>query len=146
MAEGNGAIYNNFKEQILLGELDLGNGADELRLILVSGHVVDIDNDAGYADVSGDEYGAGLGYTVTGEVLANQAVTQNNVNDRGEFDADDVTWAALGPLVPATPSHCILYDNTHASDYLIAYWEIGTTATNGGNYTVQWGATIINLT
>ena len=147
MAEGDGAIYNNFKEQVMEGEFDLANGADTLKIILVSGHVPDIDTDDEYADVSGDEYGAGLGYTVGGETLANQDVTQDNVNDRGVFDADNVTWASLGPLVPATPSHAILYDDTHASDLLICYWELGTTATNGGDYTLQFNAVgIITLT
>lgn len=146
MAEGNGAIYNNFKEQVMNGAFNLANGGDTLKMILVSGHTPDIDAHAGYADVSADEYGAGSGYTVGGETLANQATSQDNANDRGEFDADDVTWTSLGPLTPATPSHAILYDDTHVSDLLIAYWELGTTTTNGGNYTLQFGAAIIRIT
>lgn len=133
MAEGDGAIYNNFKEQLLLGELDLGNGADTLKLILVTGHSPDIDTHAVLTDVSGDEE-SGTGYTAGGETLTNQAVTQDDANDRAKFDADDVTWTGLDV---GTPSHCILYDDTHASDYLIAYWEL-TTASNGGDYTIQW--------
>ena len=74
-------------------------------------------------------------------------MTQDNTNDRGVFDAADVTWTALGPLSPATPSHVILWDDTPTSpaDPLIAYWELGTTATNGGDYTIQWGANGIIL-
>jgi len=145
MAEGNGAIYNNFKEEVMGGVFDLSNAADVLKMILVSGHTPDIDADTAYADVSADEYGTASGYTAGGATLANQAISQNNAADRGEFDADDVQWASLGPLAPATPSHAILYDTT-AANKLIAYWELGTTATNGGNYTLQFGATIINLT
>jgi len=144
MAEGNGAIYNNFKEQILLGEMDLGNAADVIKMILVSGYTPDIDAHQVYADVSGDEYGTALGYTANGATLASQAVAQDDANDRATFNGDDVLWAGLGPLVPATPSHCILYDTTF--DCLIVYWELGTTATNGGDYTLQFGATIMNLT
>ena len=59
----------------------------------------------------------------------------------GEVDADDVTWTGLNV---GTPSHAILYDDTHASKTLVAYWEV-TTTTNGGNYTLQFGANGILL-
>ncbi len=148
MAEGNGAIYNNFKELLFNKIMDLSNGGDVLKLILVTGYTPNIDTHTIYGDVSGDEYGTASGYTAGGETLANQATSQNNAADQGEFDGDDVTWAALGALAPATPSHCVLYDDTVGVPVkpLICYWEIGSTATNGGNYTIQFGATIINLT
>ena len=142
MAEGDGSIYNNFKEQILLGELDLGNGADTIKVILVTGHSLDIDNDTVLTDVSGDEE-SGSGYSAGGETLANQAVTQDDANDRADFDGDDVTWTGLDV---GTPNYAIMYDDTHASDFLIAAWEI-TTASNGGDYTLQWhGDGILLLT
>ena len=72
MAEGDGYIYNNFKEQVLNGEFNLGSSGDTINVILVSGHSPDIDADAGYADVSGDEYGTGSGYTVAAEPLTSQ--------------------------------------------------------------------------
>lgn len=148
MAEGNGAIYNNFKELLLNGIFDLSNAADVLKMILVSAYTPNIDTHTIYGDVTGVEYGAGLGYSVGGETLTNQATSQNDGADRGEFDADDVLWTSLGALSPATPSHAILYDDTVGVPVkpLICYWEIGTTATNGGNYTLTFGATIINLT
>lgn len=133
MAEGDGTLYNNFKEQVLLGELDLGNGADEIKVILVTGHTLDIDNDASYSDVSGDEV-SGTGYTAGGAVLANQAVAQDNTNDRASFDADDVIWSNLDA---GTPNYTIIYDNTHASKYLIGAWEIEK-ASNGGDYKLEW--------
>lgn len=133
MAEGDGSIYNNFKEQILLGELDLGSAADVIKVILVTGHSLDIDLDVSYGDVSGDEE-SGTGYTAGGETLANQAVTQDNVNDRADLDGDDVTWTGLDV---GTPNYAIMYDDTHASKYLIAAWEIAT-ASNGGDYTLEW--------
>ena len=135
MAQGDGLLYNNFKEQILLGELDLGNGADTIKVILVTGHSLDIDGDSAYADVSGDEE-SGDGYSAGGETLANQAVSQDDANDRADFDGDDVTWTGLDV---GTPSHAIMYDSTHASDVLIGAWEL-TTASNGGDYTLQWHA------
>lgn len=138
MAEGDGAIYNNFKEQVMEGAFNLLT--DTLKVILVTGHTPDIDAHTGYADVSANEE-SGTGYTAGGETLASVTVVQDNTNDRGVFDAADVTWTGLDV---GTPSHAILYDDTHASDLLIAYWEV-TTASNGGNYTLQWNASGIIL-
>ena len=147
MAEGDGFIYNNFKEQVMEGIFNLATAGDALRLILVSGHSPNIDTHTIYTDVSGDEYSTADGYTLTGELLAGQDVTQNDTADRGEFDATDVTWTSLGPLTPAQPTHTILYDDTPTTpvDPLIAYWELGDTATNGGNYTISWGTNGIIL-
>lgn len=148
MAEGDGLIYNNFKEAVMEGVFNLASGGDTIRTILVSGHTPDIDTHDDYTDVSGDEYGAGLGYTVTGEVLAGQDVTQNDAADRGEYDGTDETWASLGPLAPATPSDAIQYDDsptTPLADPLIASWELGVKATNGGDFTLQWGTNGIIL-
>lgn len=135
MAEGDGTVYNNFKEQVLLGELDLGNAADVIKVILVTGHTLDIDNDVSYSDVSADEE-SGTGYTAGGETLANQAVAQDNANDRASFDSDNVTWTGLDV---GTPNYAIMYDSTHASNLLIAAWEI-TTASDGSDYILLWNA------
>jgi len=144
MAEGDGAIYNNFKEQVLNGAFNLGT--DTIKVILVSAHSPDIDTHTQYSDVSSDEYGAGSGYTVGGETLGGQSVTQDNTNDRAVFDGNDVQWSSLGPLSPAIPSHAIMYSVT-ASNLLMCYWEIGTTGTNGGNWTLSFDAVgIMTLT
>jgi len=147
MAQGDATVYNNFKEQVLLGIYNLGNAADTIKLSLVSSYTPNIDTHQVWADVSANEYGTGSGYTAGGATLANQAVAQDDTNDRASFDADDVTWTSLGPLSPATPSHAILWDDTPTSpaDPLIAYWELGVTATNGGDYTIQWGTAILLL-
>lgn len=132
MAEGDGAVYNEFKFELLNGTYNLANGQDTLKMILVTGHTPDIDTHVNYASVSADEE-SGTGYTATGETIANQATSKDNTNDRGVLDGDDVTWTGLDV---GTPSHGILYDVT-ASNQLIAYWEV-TTASNGGDYTLQF--------
>ena len=150
MAEGDGTIYNNFKEQVMEGIFDLSTGNDVCKLILVSSHTPDAQVDDTYSDISADEYATGTNYTKTGESLTGTDVTQvDGTSNWGAFDGMDVTWTSLGPLSPTTPSHAILYDDTPTVpvDPLIAYWVLGTTATNGGNYTIQWGADgIITLT
>jgi len=138
MAQGDGALYNEFKEELLLGNIDMDGHT--FKMILVTGYTPNIDSHNGYSDVSAQEE-SGTGYTATGVTLSNKAVTKDTTNDRAKFDADDVTWTGLNV---GTPSHSILYDDTHASDCLVAYWEV-TTPTNGGNYTLQFGANGIIL-
>lgn len=142
MAEGDGAIYNNFKEEVMEAAFNLAS--DTIKVILVTGYTPDIDTHSAYtqtAITSVEE--TGTGYTAGGAALTSVTVTQDNTNDRGVFDAADLTWTGLDV---GTPSHAIMYDDTHANDKLIAYWEI-TTASNGGDYTLQWHANgIITLT
>lgn len=133
MAQGDGALYNEFKEELLLGNIDMDGHT--FKVMLVTGYTPNIDSHNGYSDVSASEE-TGTGYTAGGATLANKAVTKDTTNDRAKFDADDVTWTGLNV---GTPSHAILYDDTHASKTVVAYWEV-TTATNGGNYTLQFGA------
>ncbi len=142
MAEGDGVLYNGFKRYLMEGVFNLDAAGDVLQLTLHTAYTPDVDAHVLWADagVSSTEYGTADGYTAGGKVVGSQVVTQDDSNDRGVFDAADVTWTALGPLTPATPSDCILWDNTPATplDPLIAYWELDVTATNGGDYTIQW--------
>lgn len=138
MAEGDIVAYNDFKEQLFKKLHDLVN--DTVKVTLHTGYTPNIDTHQVWADVSSTEYGSGSGYTAGGKTLANKSVTQDNTNDRSLWDADDVTWTSLGALSPATPSHAIIWNDTPTSpaDPLLDYVVLGTTATNGGNYTLQW--------
>jgi len=140
MAEGDGVVYNAFKENLLKKVFDFAN--DTFKITLHTGYTPNIDTHDAWADVSATEYTTANGYTAGGKTLASLAVTLDTSNDRAEFDAADVTWTALGPLSPATPGHAILWDDTPSSpaDPLVGYWALGTTATNGGDYTLQFGA------
>ena len=142
MAEGDGTIFNGFKRYLMEGVFNLDASGDTLQLTLHTSYTPNIDTHVLFADagVSSTEYGTADGYTAGGKVIASQLVTQDDGNDRGVFDAADVTWTSLGALSPATPSHTILWDNTPATplDPLIAYWDLGSTATNGGDFTIQW--------
>lgn len=138
MPEGDIVSYNDVKEQLFKKIHDFVN--DTIKLTLHTSYTPNIDTHQVWADVSATEYGTASGYTAGGKTLANKSVTQDNTNDRALFDADDVTWTSLGALSPATPSHAILWNDTPTSpaDPLISYVLLGTTATNGGNYTIQW--------
>jgi hypothetical protein len=139
MAEGDGYIFNNFKEQVMEAQFDLLN--DTLKVALVTGTAPLIDDHRLWASISAWEE-SGTGYNAGGVTLAAVTVIQNNTSDRGEFDAGDSTWTGLNL---GTPGYAVLYDDTHTGDLLVAYWELGTTATNGGNYTLQWNSSGIIL-
>jgi hypothetical protein len=141
MAEGDATLYRGFKSLLMEGAVDLDTGGDTLYVSLHDGYTPSQAHDA-WSDVVSTEYGTGQGYTAGGRQLGSQTVSINTTAHRGEFDATDETWTALGPLTPATPSHAIVRDGTVTTpfpiDALIGYWELGTTATNGGDYTLQW--------
>ena len=145
MAEGDITIYNDFKEQVLKGIHDLVN--DTIKITLHTSYTPNIDSHQVWADVSSTEYGTGSGYTAGGVSLSGKAVAQDDTNDRASFDATSPTWSSLGALSPATPSHAIIWNDTPTSpaDPLICYVELGTTATNGGNYTIDFHANGIFL-
>lgn len=142
MAEGDGAIYNNAKEQLFLGALDLSS--DTLKIALMAPtYTPDIDTDVFWVDISANEE-SGAGYTAGGATLASKAVAQDNSNDRASFDAANVTWPGLDV---GTPGWVVLYKDTGnpATSPLVAYWQLGTTPSSGGDYTLQFNAAGVML-
>lgn len=153
MAEGDIVVYNDLKEQLFLKVHNFASGGDTVKVTLHTGYTPNIDTHQVWADtgVSSTEYGTASGYTAGGKTLANKSVTQDNTNDRALFDADNVLWTTLGALSPATPSHALIWNDTPTSpaDPLVAYVVLGTTATNGGDYTIAWSTSpsaILSLT
>lgn len=150
MAEGDITVYNNFKERLMELEHNMASGGNTYRVTLHTGYTPNIDTHTTWADVSATEYSTGANYTADGKALANQDATQDDTDNEGVFDADDLVWTALGALSPATPGHAILRKaegGAASNDELVAYMELGTTATNGGDYTIAWAAEgILNLT
>lgn len=137
MAEGDGVLYNEFKEKVMEGAYNLASGGDTIKVALFSAsYNPDKDSDTSYDALSNEC--SGTGYVAGGATLAGQDVTKDNSNDRGVFDGNDITWSNLGTLSPQ-PAWAVMYDDTHASNLLIGYWEIST-PTNGGDYTIQWSS------
>lgn len=145
MAEGAITVYNDLKEQLFKKVHDFVN--DTFKVTLHTSYTPNIDSHQVWADVSSTEYSTGSGYTAGGVTLGGKTVTQDNSNDRASFDANDATWTSLGPLSPATPGYAIVWNDTPTSpaDPLVLFVELGTTATNGGNYTLAWHANGILL-
>jgi hypothetical protein len=141
MAEGDAVLYNSFKHYVMEGVFNLATGGHTLKMMLMTAYTPNIDTHTVKADIVAQEYGTAGGYTAGGATLASQDVVVDTANDRGAFDAADVSWSAL-TLSPVTPSHAVLYDDTPTSpaDPLIMYFVLGATATNGTTYTLIFGA------
>jgi hypothetical protein len=144
MAEGDVVLYNNFKEELLKGGINLAS--DTIKVSLHTAYTPDRDAHDFFDDIVATEE-SGTGYTAGGATLANKAVAQDNTNDRATFDADDVTFTGLDV---GTPGYAVMRKDTgnNTTSALIGYWELGR-ASNGGNYTLQWSTSpsaILTLT
>jgi len=92
------ASPNNFKEELMEGQFDLVN--DTIKVALISdntAYTFDPDahtfvNDILDGGTTAEEF-AGSGYSR--QTLTNNAVTQDDTDDEGVFDADDVTFSSL---------------------------------------------------
>jgi hypothetical protein len=136
MAQGDITATNQFKAELLKGNIDLVN--DTIKVALVNGYTFNVDNNHGYANFSANEISA-VGYTAGGEALAGKTVTTNDGGDYGKWDANDVTWSSLAT---ASISAALIYDDTitaPVADMLLAEMEITTNA-NGSNYKLIWNA------
>lgn len=136
-------IYNSFKQKIMDGSIDLDT--DTIKVALVtSSYTVDQDAHEDYADIT-NEVANGNGYTTGGESLANKAVTKDNTDNEGVFDADDVTWSAS----TITARGAIVYKSTGVAgtSWFICYLDFGSDqSSSSGNFTIQWNAEgILNL-
>ena len=85
-----------------------------------------------WSQVSANELASGSGYTTGGAALANKAVTQAATT---KFDADDTSWSSAS----FTAYHAVIYDDTIATDDLIASVDFGGAQTvTAGTLTIQW--------
>lgn len=139
--------YTTFKRGLMAAEFDL-DATDDIRAMLVmTGTVADTTEDAlTLGDIVPlDEYD-GANYTAGGELLASMTVLADNANNRGEFDAADVVYSALGAGT-AQAQAIVLYKfiTSTALSVPIAFIDTGgfPFAGNGGDVTVQWNAEAI---
>jgi len=136
MAEGDAHVVNNFKEQLLLKTIDCNT--DVFKMAMYSDAYA-----AGQLDGADPAYSAtneivASGYTAGGQSIGTPVVAQDDTNDRASWDDDgtDVVWTSLAT---ATIQRAILYDDTTVTKWQCLIWEIATNS-NGGNYTLQFGA------
>ena len=136
-------IYNAFKKYIMNGSIDLEN--DSIYVMLVtSTYTPDQDTHEFRDDVTNEVTGSG--YTAGGAALASKAVTADNTDNEGVFDAADLTWATA----TITARAAVLYRNrggASSADELIAYIDFSTDKTStAGDFKIEWAAEgILNL-
>jgi hypothetical protein len=135
-------IYNNFKKLIMNGGIDLDT--DTIKVALVtSSYTPDQDAHDFFDDVTNEV--TGTGYTAGGATLANKAVTADNTDNEGMFDADDVTWSSS----TITARGAVVYKSTGtaSTSALICYIDFGSDKTSSaGDFIIQWNAEgILNL-
>lgn len=135
-------IYNSFKKKIMDGSIDLDT--DTIKVALVtSSYTPDQDAHDFFDDVTNEV--SGTGYSAGGASLANKAVTADNTDNEGVFDADDVTWSTS----TITARGAVIYKSTGtaSTSALICYLDFGSDKTStAGNFTIQWNAEgILNL-
>ena len=125
-------------------DADIDLAADTIKVALVtSDYSPNQDSHDNFDDVTNEV--TGTGYTAGGAALANKAITQDNTDDEGVFDADDVTWSSS----TITARGAVIYKDTGtaSTSKLICYIDFteNKVSTNG-NFTIQWAAEgIVNL-
>jgi hypothetical protein len=135
-------IYNNFKKLIMNGGIDLDT--DTIKVALVtSSYTPDQDTHDFFDDVTNEV--VGTGYTAGGASLASKAVTADNTDNEGVFDADDVAWTTS----TITARGAVIYKSTGTAgtSALIAYLDFGSDKiSTAGTFTIAWNAEgILNL-
>jgi hypothetical protein len=94
------------------------------------------------------QIGNSNGYTTGGEDITFNSTRSGAIVTA---TATDVVWTASGgsPLGNSTTGRYFsYYDDTHASDALVAYWDYGSTFTvaSGETMTLDFGASLWTLT
>lgn len=126
MANG---LYSYFKQRLLNKELDLDT--DTIKAVLVDNgdYTVNLTTHSDLGAVA-----------VAGRVATSSALTTPTIA-LGVFDTDDFTWSSV---TGDQSESIILYDDTHATDSLIVYYDSTITGMpvtpNGGNINVTVNA------
>lgn len=136
MAEGDATVTNIFKTYVLEGRINCET--DSFKMALYSTALNSPDGSPAYTATN--EIVAS-GYTAGGQSIGTCVVTQDDTNNWAKWDDDgtDVTWTSLAT---ATILEARLYDDTVSTptaDPVCVMWAIATNS-NGGNYTLTFGA------
>lgn len=126
-------IYNVAKAQALNGTLDL-DGSDIRALLLVGSVTIDADHATVAAVLAANTEASDASYARV--ALTTEAVTQDDTNDRADFDADDIDFGALNNT---TPTACLIFkfitDDSASIPIAIHDSNFGSPS-NGAGYTV----------
>lgn len=143
MASG---AYNRGVRELLNGTTDFLTATMKVALLATSpAYTYDPDHDFMDAGGANDPTDAELnvsGYTrgfagAGRKTLASKTVTENDTNNRVEFDAADPTWTALGAGQTIAAGVVIKEVTNDAATVLYCYLDPTDTPTNGSDITLQ---------
>lgn len=138
-------IYNSFKQKIMNGSIDLDT--DTIKASLhTSSYTPNQDSHDFFDDLTNEvsssgSYTAGIAGGIT---LTNKAVTADNTDNEGVFDADDLSVTTF----TGTFQWIVLRKDTGvaSTSALIAAIDLTSVAVTAGTLTVTWSSEgIINL-
>lgn len=136
------ATYNKFEGFVgYLGLAAINCNTDTFKVYLTN-NAPSASADDVLADLAG--LGTAFGYTSGGADMQNLYSESGGV---GTLTATDVTWTASGGSIGPF-RYVPFYDDTHASDVLIGWWDYGAAITlaDGESFTVDFGANVFTLT
>ena len=134
-------VYTPAKTKLLNGSFNYATA--DMRIILVmTNTTADTDQDLEFVGSIGtlDEYD---GANYARQALGGEAVNEDAANNRAEFDANDIQWAALGAGTRQAQGMILYRHVTNDADSpLIAWIDTGgfPFSGNGGNVDVAWDA------
>lgn len=134
--------YNSGARDIADRTIDYA--ADTIKLILVtSAYTPDPDHDFASDltnELSGTGYTGGFGGSGR-KTIGSKAFETDTTNNRVELTFGAVTWTAINA---GNPKYAILVKEitNDAASRLIAYLDLGTVVTNGGDLTITPSATL----
>ena len=133
------AVYNKF--QGFVGYLGLGAvnlNTDTLNVYLTNNAPSAADD-----DVIGDLLGIDVEHGYAAADVTNLFSEAAGV---GTMTGTDVVWTAAGGSFGPF-RYVVMYDDTHANDILVAWWDYGSSITvlTGETFTVDFGASILTI-
>jgi len=137
-------IYTEAAYQIALGTIDFTATGDIRVLLVMNTTTADTEEDATtFGGITTLAEFDGTGYSSPGIALTTEAVTKDTVNNRGEFNADAVTWTALDAgSAPVQAAIVYKFVTNLTSSLPIAFIDTGgfPFTANGSNVTITWNA------
>jgi hypothetical protein len=141
-------VFNIAKKDVLDSTIDLATDVLKVMLCMTNstaGTTTNQDADTVGAITTIDEFDNATGYTAGGEVVTTTAVSVDDTDNEGVFDAADQTWTAVAAGTRKIDG-CLIYKVTGMVP--ICYVKFNTSfAANGGDITINWSSEgILNLT
>lgn len=142
MASG---VYNDYKARAFGDGTMVDLDGDTIKIaLLTSSYTPDFDAHDFYDDVSANEVPASGTYAAGGATLT-VALSQDNTDDEGVFDASDVSFTSA----TITARYAVIYKSTgnSATSPLICLIDFGSNQTStAGTFTITFAAEgILNL-